>query len=92
MSDKRNLAIIVLVGLCLFLHNNQSAPAPRKPIREAIAKALAWLPWIAPFVLDEPHPAPDDMRYHTPVYAAGEPPTRELGPDQHEIVDFGDNW
>ena len=90
--DKKNWIIVGLLVACAYTYINQPAEQPRRPILNAVAKAIKWLPWVAPFfVLSEPVPEPSIDE--APNYEYGKVPEHtNNAPDGFAAIDHGDNW
>lgn len=86
---KKNLIIIGLVLFCGYTYISQPATPPKRPILNAISKAIKWLPWIVPFVLDEEQQYMDTVAERD---YGSVPEPAEHAPDGFAVIDHGDNW
>lgn len=93
--DKRNWIIVGLLVACTYFYASQPSAdtKPRRPIINAIAKAIQWLPWVAPVIvpfLDQP---PEPVMDPAPDYEYGKAPEyTDKAPDGFAVIDHGDNW
>lgn len=86
---KKNLVIAGLVVLCLYTFFVQPSAPPKRPLRDAIAKAIKWLPFVLPFVLDEPQHV---MELSPDTEYGSVPSPTTHAPDGFAVIDHGENW
>lgn len=85
------LVVVLCLGIGWFAHA-KLYPQKNKPIREAIAKAIRWIPFVAPLLLLDEGPPQDEMRFFDPTEMYGQVPEREIGSDGYEILNHGEEW